>query len=181
MRRPAAGPGADRNLVLVGFMGAGKSVVGKQLARRLRRPFVDTDQVVEARAGRRIAAIFATEGEPAFRALERAAVAEVASRRGQVVSTGGGAVMDPANMATLRASGLVVYLAARPETLAARVAGSDRPLLAGATDPAARVREILERREAAYRAADVVIETDGLPVPAVVGAVLRVARARGIG
>lgn len=170
----------DRNLVLVGFMGAGKSVVGKRLARRLGRPFVDTDEVVAERAGRPIPAIFAAEGEGAFRALERAAVAEVASRGRQVVATGGGAVADPANLAALRATGLVVYLAARPETLAARVGGSDRPLLAGALDPAARIREILERREAAYRAADVVVETDGLAVPAVVGAVLRAARARGV-
>lgn len=174
-------PADDANLVLIGFMGAGKSVVGKQLARRLGRPFVDTDQVVEQRAGRPIPAIFEAEGEAGFRALERAVVAEVAGRRGQVIATGGGAVTDPANLAALRSSGLIVYLAARPETLAVRVAGSDRPLLAGAADPAARIREILERREAAYRAADVVIETDSLAVPAVVGAVLRAARARGIG
>ncbi len=177
-RRASAG---DANLVLVGFMGAGKSAVGKQLAQRLRRPFVDTDRLVEQRAGRPIPAIFAAEGEAGFRALERAVVAEVAGRRGQVIATGGGVVTDPANLAALRAGGLVVYLAARPETLAARVAGSDRPLLAGAADPAARIREILARREAAYRAADVVVETDGLAVPAVVGAVLRAARARGIG
>ncbi len=170
----------DLNLVLVGFMGAGKSVVGQALARRLGRPFVDADDVVERRAGRPIATIFAAEGEGVFRALERAAIAEVASRGGQVVATGGGAVADPANLAALRATGLVVYLAARPETLAARVAGSDRPLLAGAADPAARVRELLERREAAYRAADAVVETDGLAVPAVVDAVLGLARSRGI-
>ncbi len=170
----------DQNVVLVGFMGAGKSVVGQALARRLGRPFVDTDDVVERRAGRPIATIFAAEGEEAFRALERAAIAEVASRDGQVVATGGGAVADPVNLAALRTSGLVVYLAASPETLAARVAGSDRPLLRGAADPAARVQELLDRREAAYRAADAVVETDDLEVPAVVDAVLHLARLRGI-
>ncbi|HWP34554.1 MAG TPA: shikimate kinase, partial [Thermodesulfobacteriota bacterium] len=100
----AAGPApAGRNLVLVGLMGAGKSAVGRALAARLGRPFVDTDALVEARAGRPIPAIFAAGGEAAFRALEREVVAEVASRGGQVIATGGGAVVDPASRAALRA------------------------------------------------------------------------------
>ncbi|HEY8368347.1 MAG TPA: shikimate kinase [Thermodesulfobacteriota bacterium] len=171
----------DANIVLVGFMGAGKSAVGRSLARRLGRPFVDTDREVERRAGRTIPAIFAAEGEPAFRALEREAIAETAARRGLVVATGGGAPVDPANLAALRASGFVVYLAARPETLLARVgAGEGRPVLAGADDPAVRVRELLERREPAYRQADLIVETDDLAVAAVATRVLRAARARGI-
>jgi shikimate kinase len=172
---------ADLNIVLVGAMGAGKTAVGRALARRLGRRFVDTDHEVERRAGKPVAAIFATEGEATFRALERDAVAEVAGRTAQVVATGGGAVADPTNLAALRATGVVVYLAARPETLAARVGGGEgRPLMGGAADPAARLREILGRREAAYRQADLVIETDGLGVSAVAGAVLRAVRARGV-
>ncbi len=169
------------NVVLVGFMGVGKSAVGRSLARRLGRPFVDTDREVERKAGRTIPAIFAAEGEPAFRSLEREAIAETAARRGLVVATGGGAPADPANLAALKASGLVVYLAARAETLVARVgAGEGRPVLAGGGDPMTRVRELLERREPAYRQADVVVETDHLAVAAVAGLVLKAARARGI-
>jgi shikimate kinase len=173
--------GPDANVVLVGAMGAGKTVVGRAIARRLGRPFVDTDHEVERRTGRPVAAIVAAEGESAFRALERDAVAAVAARRGQVVATGGGAVVDPANLDALRRSGVVVYLAASPETLAARVSrGEGRPLLAGAGDPVARLAEILARRDAAYRRADVVVETDGLALSQVVGAVLRAVRARGV-
>lgn len=172
---------AEANVVLVGFMGAGKSAVGRSLARRLGRLFVDTDREVERKAGRTIPAIFAAEGEPAFRALEREAIAETAARRRLVVATGGGAPADPANLAALKASGLVVYLAARPETLLARVGtGEGRPVLAGGGDPTVRVRELLERREPAYRQADLVVETDHLAVAAVVSQVLKAARARGI-
>lgn len=174
-------PSADTNVVLVGFMGAGKSAVGRSVARRLGRPFVDTDQEVERAAGRTIPAIFAAEGEPAFRALERTVVAEVAARRGLVLATGGGAPVDPANLAALKASGLVVYLAARPETLVVRVGGGDgRPVLAGGGDEVARIRSLLAVREPAYRQADVVVHTDGLSVPAVANRVLRAVRAEGI-
>jgi shikimate kinase len=173
--------GADLNIVLVGAMGAGKTAVGRALARRLGRRFVDTDREVERRAGKPVAAIFATEGEATFRALERDAIVEAAGRKAQVVATGGGAVVEPTNLAALRATGVVVYLAARPETLAARVGGGEgRPLLGGAADRAARLREIVGRREAAYRQADVVIETDGLGISAVAAAVLRAVRARGV-
>ncbi len=171
----------DANVVLIGFMGAGKSAVGRSLARRLGRPFVDTDQETERRAGKPIPAIFAEEGETAFRALERAAIAEAAARRGLVLATGGGAPVDPGNLEALKEGGLVVYLAARPETLAGRVGnGEGRPVLAGAAEPATRIRELLDRREPAYRQADVVLETDRLSVAAAVARVLRAARSRGI-
>jgi shikimate kinase len=170
----------DRNVVLVGLMGAGKSVVGRGVARKLGRPFVDTDAEIERRAGRSIPALFATEGEVPFRALERAAVAEVAARARQVVATGGGAVADPANRDALRRTGFVVYLAARPETLAARVGeGEGRPMLEGG-DPVARIRELLARREPAYRQSDLVVDTDGLSVRQVVALVVDAARARGV-
>src|SRR5437867_10183399 len=103
-------------IVLTGFMGTGKSEVGRRLARRLGRAFVDTDAMVEARAGKPVAAVFTDEGEPAFRRLERDAVADAAASGEAVVAVGGGAVLDPVNVATLRAAGVVICLTARPET-----------------------------------------------------------------
>src|SRR5215470_5572891 len=104
----------SRAIVLMGFMGTGKSEVGRRLAQRLGRAFVDTDQLVEERAGKRVAAIFADDGEPAFRGLERTAVADAAARAGAVIAVGGGAVLDPENVRVLRAAGVLVHLTARP-------------------------------------------------------------------
>jgi shikimate kinase len=131
-----------RNLVLVGMMGTGKSTVGRILARRLDRPFVDTDAAIEARTGRTVAQLFAELGERRFRALEAEEVRRVAALRGQVVAVGGGAVLDPANVTHLRGTGDLVLLDGDPAALAARIAaeqGDDpvRPLLAAQADPAA--------------------------------------------
>jgi len=138
------------NIVLTGFMGTGKSTVGRLLAARLGRPFVDTDAVIEARHGP-IPAIFAEHGEDRFRAIEREVAREVAAERGQVVATGGRMLLDPANEAALGATGVVVCLHAPVEDLVARLAGEadQRPLLAG-DDPAARIRALLAERAAAY-------------------------------
>jgi shikimate kinase len=143
----------------MGFMGTGKSEVGRRLAQRLGRSFVDTDQVIEERAGKRIAAIFGDEGEPAFRALEREAVADAASRAGAVIAVGGGAVLDPENVSLLRDAGLLVHLTARPDVILRRVGdGASRPLLR--EDPHAAVARLLAEREPTYAAvADVTIDT----------------------
>lgn len=148
-----------RPIMLTGFMGTGKSEVGRRLAQRLGRAFVDTDHLIEERAGKRVAAIFAEDGEPAFRALERAAVAEAAGRGGAVVAVGGGAVLDPENVRRLRASGILVHLTARPEVVLARVGdGGTRPLLAH--DPEGAVRKLLAERGPAYAAAaDLTVDT----------------------
>src|SRR5437762_10029536 len=116
-------------IVLTGFMGTGKSGVGRRLATRLGRAFVDTDQLVERRAGKSVAAIFADDGEPAFRALERDAVATAAARGDAVIAVGGGAVLDATNLTRLRAAGVVVCLTAAAETILRRVGdASQRPL-----------------------------------------------------
>src|ERR1700752_1096640 len=117
-------------IVLTGFMGSGKSEVGRRLARRLGRAFIDTDELIEAHAGKSVASIFADDGEAAFRRLERDAVADAARRGEAVVALGGGAVLDPANVTVLRAAGVVICLTARPDAILARVGrGADRPLL----------------------------------------------------
>ena len=157
----------------MGFMGTGKSEVGRRLAQRLGRAFVDTDRLVEERAGKRIATIFAEDGEPAFRTLERAAVAEAAGRGGPVVAVGGGAVLDPENVRCLRAAGVLVYLTARPEIIMGRVGdGSNRPLLQG--DPRAAVARLLTERGPVYAAAaDITVDTSGRTAGEVVGEIQR--------
>jgi len=146
------------NVVLVGMMGAGKSTVGRILARDLGWPLVDTDQVIVERAGRSIPEIFAAEGEAGFRAREAEAVAWVASRDRQVIATGGGAVLLPANREALRRTGLVFWLDAPPEVLHQRAVAQgvhQRPLLAGAGEGRAlqALADLAARREEAYRQA----------------------------
>jgi shikimate kinase len=164
-----------RHLVLVGMMGAGKSTVGRRCAKRLDRAFVDTDEWVATMAGASVAEVFARDGEPAFRALERAAVAEAcAAPVPTVIAVGGGAVLDPANRRVLRESGLVVWLRAPAEQLAQRVGdGAGRPLLSG---DAATTLERLEtlRRPAYESAAHATVDTAGLGVGAVADAVLAI-------
>ena len=165
------------NVVITGFMGTGKSAVGRALARRLRLGFVDTDALVRERTGREIPAIFAEEGEAGFRERERQAIASLSGKTGLVVSTGGGAMMDPDNVALLRTLGPIVLLSASPETILGRVGGGeDRPMLDGAATPAtrlARIRELLAVRQEAYALADGEVATDGLSIAAGADAILK--------
>ena len=161
------------HLVLIGLMGAGKTTVGMECARRLGRPFVDTDDVIVKHAGMSVDEIFATQGEPGFRRLEREVVADVAaSPEPLVVACGGGAAVDPDNRRALRVSGVVVWLQAPAATLAERVGdGATRPLLRG--DPAGALARLERLREPAYdAAAHARVETAGLDVAAVADAVL---------
>jgi shikimate kinase len=157
---------ADATVWLVGMMGAGKSAVGRELARRLGRPFYDTDREIEALRGIAIAEIFAREGEATFRGLERECVARLAGAPA-VVSLGGGALAQPEVRRVVVGVGTLVWLRAAPETLLARIGGGqDRPLLAGlaADERLARVRALLAAREADYARAAVVVETDAASV-----------------
>jgi shikimate kinase len=164
---------APGHLVLIGLMGAGKTTVGRECARRLGRRFVDTDDVVVALAGMPVADVFAQQGEAAFRALERRAVADVAaSPEPLVVACGGGAPLDPENRRALRNSGVVVWLRAPVGVLAARVgAGQGRPLLAG--DPPGALARLEALREPAYeQSAHAAVETGSRSVEEVAEAVL---------
>ncbi len=151
---------ASGNLIIVGMMGAGKTTIGRLLARRLKRRFVDSDREVEQRCGVRISTIFEIEGEQGFRAREAQAIEQLTAERGIVLATGGGAVLLEENRRRLAASGTVVYLHARPEDLFERVRHDrSRPLLATA-DPLARLRELYAQRDPLYRSiADLVIDT----------------------
>jgi shikimate kinase len=169
-------------IIIAGFMGTGKTEVGRRLARALGRPFVDTDRLVETRAGRRVHEIFAAEGEARFRALEREAVAEACGIPDAVVSTGGGAVVDPENRRRLAAAGPIVCLTATPEAILARVGDpKTRPLLAGCASRAerlARIRELLAARETAYGSATHVVDTTGLTADQVAARVRDLVEAR---
>ena len=152
---------SPRNLILTGFMGTGKSAVGRLLAEQLGRPFVDTDVLVEEQAGQSINDIFAQQGVAAFRRMESAIVRELAGRTGLVIATGGGALVDPQNRARMMDSGTVVCLSARPEEILARVSDDDRRPLLQVPDPHEAVEQLLAQREAAYRAIPWQIDTTG--------------------
>jgi len=149
------------NLFLIGPMGAGKSSIGRQLARRLKRPFWDSDRELERRTGVDIPTIFEFEGETGFRVRERAILDELTGLDGIVLATGGGAILDEANRRWLKARGLTVYLRASVESQLRRTSHDhNRPLLQTA-DPRRTLQELLERREPLYlEVADLVVDTD---------------------
>lgn len=148
------------NIALIGFMGTGKSSVGRILAQFLRFDFIDTDALLEARAGRTVAEIFSQEGESRFRELEREIVGELAKKTATVIATGGGLGAEPANVAQLKTHALVACLWASPELIFERVhRQTHRPLLA-TPDPLSRIRELLSQREQAYKLADILISTE---------------------
>ena len=147
------------NLALIGFMGTGKSSVGRLAATQLRYDLVDTDEWIERRAGKSISRIFAEDGEAAFRDIERQLVAEMAGWRRKVISTGGGLAANDANIASLNQHALIVCLWATPEAIYERVRNQvHRPLLQG-PDPLGRIRELLTQRTPFYRQADVLVHT----------------------
>lgn len=139
------------NLFLVGLPGAGKSTLGRQLARRLGKTFIDADAELERKLGVTIATIFEIEGEASFRDREEAALVELAAMTNIVLATGGGVVIRDANRERLKANGTVVYLHAPPETLRERTRRSrHRPLL-NTADPGARLIELYTARDPLYR------------------------------
>ena len=161
-----------RTLVLVGLMGAGKTAVGKRVAARLGLGFVDADHEIETAAGCTIPDIFQRYGEPAFRDLERRVIARLMHDPVQVLSTGGGAFMDPQTRAVVAEHGLSVWLKAELSVLAARTAKrSNRPLLRQG-DPKAVLEGLMERRHPIYALADMTVESRDGPVEETVDRVL---------
>lgn len=161
------------SIVLTGFMGTGKSSVGRLLAARLGLTFVDTDELIARRAGKPVAEIFADEGEGAFRALEAAIARELAGQNGLVIATGGGMLVDAHNAHLLGAGNAVFCLQASPAEIVRRLQDEQavRPLLAGA-EPAARVAELLAQRKAAY-AQFTPVDTEGQSAAEVAAAIAR--------
>ncbi|MGE5247359.1 MAG: shikimate kinase [Verrucomicrobiota bacterium] len=165
-------------VVLVGFMGSGKSSVGRALARMLDAEFVDLDAWIEKAAGRSIPALFAEEGEPAFREREKAALREVLAVKGRIVATGGGAFLDEGNRQLLKSYAPVVHLEAGVRTILGRVSReTHRPLL-GEGDREKTVSDLLSRRLEGYRQADFAVPTDGRTVAEVAARIVELLRMR---
>lgn len=153
---------SPRNLVLVGFMGTGKSAVGRRVAALAAAPFLEMDAELERRAGKSISRIFAEDGEPAFRDQEAQLAEEWGRKQGAVISCGGGVVLREANLRALQANGLLVCLTARPEVILARTArAAKRPLLAG-DNPEQKIRDLLAARAPLYAKIPVQLDTSDL-------------------
>jgi 3-dehydroquinate synthase len=163
------------NITLIGFMGTGKSEVGRAVARDLGMEFVDCDALIEQRTGLTVGEIFQRAGEERFRRLERREIARVSRRWGLVVGTGGGAPKDPANIEALKRAGLVICLTARPDVIWERTQGAGvRPLLA-VPDPRARIGELLQERRACYEQADRCVDTSDCAIGDAAQAVVNIA------
>lgn len=157
------------NIFLVGLMGAGKTTIGRHLAKALDKQFEDSDRVIEARTGADIPLIFELEGEAGFRRRERTVIAELTEREDLVLATGGGVVLDRDNRSHLVSRGLVIYLQAPLEQLVERTSSDrNRPLLQ-TEDPRARLTTLLAERDPLYRqVADLIVKTDHRTVRSVV-------------
>jgi shikimate kinase len=178
---PPTSLACDRPIVLVGMMGAGKTAVGRRLAKTLSWPFKDADAAIEAAAGTSIANIFAEIGEPAFRLKERQVICRLLSGERMVLALGGGAFMDPQTRALVREKARSIWLRADLETLARRTGRpGKRPLLAKG-DPRTVLAELLNQRMPIYAQADLIIDSGKGPVGTVVADVLAALAAEQVG
>jgi shikimate kinase len=162
------------SIALIGFMGTGKTAVGKFLAERLGKEFIETDALIEAKTGRSIPEIFRRSGETAFRELEIEIIKEIAGRANAVIACGGGAVLNKINIDRLGEKCIIVNLEASPAVIAERTSGGEdsRPLL-DVADRITRIKELLGYRRPYYqRAADLEVDTSQLSVEAVVNTII---------
>ncbi len=161
------------NLALIGFMGTGKSTVGKVLAEKLNKQYIELDSVIENKAGKSISKIFRDEGEIAFREMEIAAVKEISGKKNQVIACGGGIILNRINIERLRPDSIIVLLRASPSVILKRVSTTDdRPLLNSA-DKLKNIRNLLKQRGPLYKtASDFEIDTSRLSVESVVNEII---------
>jgi len=158
----------QKNIALIGFMAVGKSAIGRTLARKLRRRFVDLDRVIERAEGSKVREIFEREGEAYFRQLEKQALATVLEANNQVIATGGGVILDNQNIQILRDKAVLIGLSAEMDVLLARAGdGTKRPLLLG-SNRREKIEDLLRQRAARYAQAHVTIDTSNLTVDQVV-------------
>jgi len=166
------------NIVLTGFMGTGKTAVGRRLAEQMRVPFVDVDASIEKEANRSIRAIFETDGEAYFRKLESEVIVRLSALDKTVISTGGGALLDPRNREHLRKNGILICLTARVGTLLERLRGDlTRPILTG-ENPETRIERLLQERESVYAECETQITTDEKTISDVTQAIMKAIQPR---
>ena len=164
----------DRNIVLIGFMGCGKSLTSKKLRKVLNRKVVSTDDLIEKREKRSIKKIFAAEGENYFRKVEKEVVREISKLKGVVVDCGGGVYLDSDNATYLKRNGTVFYLSATPKCIYDNIKiRKNRPLL-NVRDPLATIKELLEARKPYYEKADVVIDADYKTIDQIAESIVKV-------
>ncbi|MBU4343276.1 MAG: shikimate kinase [Candidatus Omnitrophica bacterium] len=157
-----------KNIVIVGFMGTGKTVVAKALAEKLGRGFLELDATIEKNEGMSIREIFQKKGEPYFREIEKQVVKEASDKQGIVMSAGGGAIIDEENFKALRENSIIICLEASPDTIMQRTKGNTcRPLL-NVPDPKKKIEELLKQRAPYYKKADHCVNTDNLAIGQVV-------------
>lgn len=150
-----------KNIVLIGLMGSGKSAVGRTIAKKLGRRFIDSDRLIERRGGKTIPEIFEKEGEAAFRSYEKEVIKKISQYVGIVIATGGGAIKDPENFKNLKGCGWIIALYASPDVLYKRIEGKRaRPLIANEEDPVKALEEIFNQRKNMYAQADFQVDTE---------------------
>ena len=162
------------SIALIGFMGTGKTVVGKALAEKLGKKFIELDALIERKAGKTIPEIFQQDGEIAFRELEIQAASEVSQKRNAVIACGGGVVLNKINIDRLKQESVIVYLTASPEVIMERTSSdrNERPLLE-TTDKASEVRRLLQFRKPFYeRAAEITVDTSKLDIDTVAARII---------
>ena len=164
-----------KNIALVGFMGTGKTVIAKRIARKLKMKYVSTDDIIEAREEKSINEIFSQDGEAHFRSIERDAVREVSSMDNVVIAAGGGVVLNDENMRNLSAKGVIICLNAASEDIFERTKSyANRPLL-NVPDPLGKIKELMKIREPYYKKADHQVDTFGKSVEEVTDEVIAIA------
>ena len=165
-----------QNIYLIGFMGVGKTVVGRSLARTLRLEFMDSDWTIERKAGKAIKRIFEEDGEAAFRQMERDFIEGGHPAEGMVISCGGGLPVQPGMSELLQEKGLVICLFAKPETIVSRTVGNPKRPLLNVENPEERVKELLTEREKIYMNTGIGVSTEGRTIHEVVGSIVRIYR-----
>lgn len=172
-KQPAA---SSPNLYIIGFMGVGKSAVGRSVARQLGMRFLDSDWCIEQKAGRSITDIFAASGEASFRKMEWEFIESGHPENGIVIACGGGLPLQTGMSELLLQRGVVVCLFAQPETILARTSGNQKRPLLNVQDPAAKIQQLLKEREPCYMKTGIGISAEGRQIADVVSNVVRVYR-----
>jgi shikimate kinase len=168
-----------KNIVLVGFMGTGKTTIAKALARSLGKKYVNTDDLIESREKRSINDIFKDDGEAYFRKVEKEIIKEARRQADQVIDAGGGVVLDPENMKNLRMTGTIICLWADPDTIRERTKKYEHRPLLNVEDPKKRITELLDHRRPFYEKADFHVDTSAGDIGSAVEAIKKIVDRKG--
>lgn len=164
-----------KNIVLIGFMGSGKTSVAKELGKKLNLPYIDSDGVIEAEEKRSISQIFAEDGESYFRDKEMEVIENLSERRGWIISTGGGVVLNPENVFNLKKNGKIFYLKTIASVIYNRIKDDHKRPLVNVSEPQERIEKLLSRRTHLYEeAADYVVDTSNLTVDEVCNKIMKI-------